>query len=340
MYLDPDADRRVTRVDGAEAAALVRDGVMVLDVRTPDEFTGLGHIPGARLLPVHLVASAPAMLGDVDGPVLVCCEHAVRSRGAARLLAQAGFTRVYELGYGMAEWTGDRAFEEQPIFGPAPWLVDNADLLPRTAASASPRPAAPRSTPSRVPGSGSAGSGDRTHTADADPRGPRTLDVACGAGRHALLLAAAGFDVTAVDRDRAALDRLRATAERLDLRLQVDERDLETPDATLGDGLFDLIIVTRYLHRPLMPHLVRALAPGGTLVYETFLAQGNLAQESLTQESLAQEGGNGHTTNPRFLLQPGELATLVHPLKILRSREGDFDGDSLSSVIARRTADV
>src|SRR5918993_1325741 len=47
-------------------------------------------------------ASAPAMLVDAATPVLVTCEHAVRSRLAARLLAQAGFTRVYELAGGMA----------------------------------------------------------------------------------------------------------------------------------------------------------------------------------------------------------------------------------------------
>ena len=296
MQLDPEFDDKVQRVSGRDAAALVDAGVMVLDVRSPEEFTGLGHIPGAKLLPVHLSASAPAMIADRDTPVLVTCEHAVRSKFTSRLLAQAGFTRVYELTHGMAAWGGDRAYDEAPVFGPSPWLVDNADLL---------------------------------------PQGGRALDVACGAGRHALLLAAAGFDVTAIDRDAAVIDRLGQQAERLGLQIQTEVIDLERGDAgdngddapgapppdVLAPDTYDLVIVTRYLHRPLFPHLIRSLAPGGTLIYETFLEQ---------------QAERGHPKNPAFLLKPGELSTLVAPLSILRQREGDHDGALLSSVVAQR----
>lgn len=310
MNLDPRFDRQIQGVAGGAAVALVEGGVLVLDVRTPEEFTGLGHIPGAKLLPVHLSAAAPALLPGPDSPVLVCCEHAVRSRATARLLAQAGFTRVYELEHGMAEWAGARAFDEPSPFGPSSWLLDNGDLL---------------------------------------PRGGRTLDVACGAGRHALLLSAAGFDVTAIDRDGDALDRLRTHAARLELSLRAEAIDLErgfadsadpadssdadvdaqadaeakpaaSMAAILGPRAYDLIIVTRYLHRPLMPRLVQALAPGGTLVYETFLEQ---------------QAERGHPTNPAFLLKPGELASLVQPLDVLRAREGEFDGAMLASIVAR-----
>ena len=102
MQLDPSYDRQVRQVAGTDAAALVAGGIRVLDVRTPQEFSALGHIPGALLLPVQIIASAPAILGDADTPVLVTCEHAVRSKVATRLLAQAGFTQVYELAHGMA----------------------------------------------------------------------------------------------------------------------------------------------------------------------------------------------------------------------------------------------
>jgi rhodanese-related sulfurtransferase len=283
MQLDPKFDSQVTRLDAEQAAALVDSGATVLDVRTPDEFTGLGHIPGARLLPVHLSASAPAVLEDSDRPLLVCCEHAVRSRVASRLLAQAGFTAVHELATGMAGWRGPRAFDLEPMTGPSPWLVDNVELLP--------------------------GSG-------------RVLDVACGKGRHALLLAAAGFAVTAVDRDPAALERLRGQAHRLELDVRVEAVDLEGPVVDLGQAVYDLIVVVRYLHRPLFPRLIDALAPGGALVCETFLAG---------------QAERGHPRNPAFLLEPGELLRLVHPLEVLRSREGDFDGAMLASVVARRT---
>jgi rhodanese-related sulfurtransferase len=286
MQLDPDFDDKVRRVSGREAAALVDAGVMVLDVRSPGEFTGLGHIPGAKLLPVDLSASAPAMIADVETPVMVTCEHAVRSKFTTRLLAQAGFTKVYELAHGMAGWSGDREYDEAPLFGPSSWLVENADVL---------------------------------------PRGGRVLDVACGAGRHALLLASAGFDVTAIDRDAALIDRLRHHAERLGLHLETEvidlERDDAPPPAVLAADAYDLVLVTRYLHRPLFPHLVRSLALGGTLIYETFLEQ---------------QAERGHPKNPAFLLKPGELSTLIAPLTILRQREGDYDGALLSSIVARR----
>lgn len=282
MQLDPTFDRHVTRVAGAEAEALVAAGVRVLDVRTPQEYSGLGHIPGATLLPVQIVASAPAVLGDVETPVLVTCEHAVRSRVATRLLAQAGFTRVYELATGMAGWDGPREYAPEPVRGPSPWLLECGDLVPRAG---------------------------------------RALDVACGRGRHALLLASAGLQVTAVDRDTAALARLQDQADRLGLPITTRVIDLEAGSVELGDATHDLVIVTRYLHRPLMPTLVRSLAPGGLLLYETFLAQ---------------QAERGHPTNPDFLLEPGELPRLVEPLSILRQFEGEVDGNWVAAVAARR----
>ena len=64
-----------------------------------------------------------------------------------------------------------------------------------------------------------------------------------------------------------------------------------------------------------------ALRPGGFLVYETFTRG---------------QAQRGKPTNPAFLLEPGELRTLVAPLEILFEREGDFEGKMLASVIARR----
>ena len=283
MQLDAEVARRVQRVGAAEAAALVDAGIVVLDVRTPGEYTGLGHIPGARLLPVDLSAAAPAIL-DEDAPVLVTCEHAVRSKFTARLLAQAGFSQVYELDGGMATWSGPRAYAPAPIAGPSSWLLENADLL----------------------------AGRR-----------RALDVACGTGRHALLLAAAGFEVTAIDRDRAALDRFRRHAERLGLSVSVQESDLETanPPSLVSETSppFDLVVVTRYLHRPLFPRITEAVAPDGLLFYETFLEQ---------------QATRGAPTTPHFLLKPGELTSLVRPLVVVRQREGDIDGAFLSAVVA------
>jgi hypothetical protein len=97
--------------------------------------------------------------------------------------------------------------------------------------------------------------------------------------------------------------------------------DLEAPGVDFGAAPFDVIVVTRYLHRPLIPHLVGALALGGILIYETFLVG---------------QAERGHPTNPDFLLKPGELTALVRPLEVLRAREGDVDSALVASVVARR----
>lgn len=116
--------------------------------------------------------------------------------------------------------------------------------------------------------------------------GGRVLDLACGNGRHAAWLAGQGFAVLAVDRDAAAVAGLPANVEGR-------VADLEQGTWPLADvAPLDAIVVTNYLHRPLWPHLVGALAPGGVLLYETF-AFGN--------ETV------GKPSRPDFLLRPGEL---------------------------------
>ena len=70
-----------------------------------------------------------------------------------------------------------------------------------------------------------------------------------------------------------------------------------------------------------MPALCAALAPRGRLFYETFTTA---------------QAERGHPKNPAFLLNDGELAALVSPLTVLRSREGEFDKRFVSSVVAER----
>ena len=148
------------------------------------------------------------------------------------------------------------------------------------------------------------------------PRGGRVLDVACGRGRHARFLAERGWHVHAIDRDAAALSALHGVE-----RVTTEIVDLEVGTPWLGERCYEAVIVFRYLHRPLMPALVRAVAQGGVLVYETFTRG---------------QARRGHPKNPAFLLDEGELPTLVAPLTVLRSREGDVDGQLLSSVVAVR----
>lgn len=121
--------------------------------------------------------------------------------------------------------------------------------------------------------------------------GSRVLDVACGAGRHTRLFASRGCHVNAVDRDPRIVEWLGKVA-----NVEVDIADLENAPWPYEGREFDAIVVTNYLHRPLFPKLLEALAGGGVLIYETF-ARGN--------EKF------GRPSNPDFLLKPGELLAAV-----------------------------
>ncbi len=98
-------------------------------------------------------------------------------------------------------------------------------------------------------------------------------------------------------------------------------RDLESGEHPFRGSAFDVIVVVHYLHRPLFPALIEAVAPGGLLVYETFTRA---------------QAARGKPTNPDFLLEAGELLELGTSLEVLASREGDYDGRMIASVIARR----
>ena len=119
------------------------------------------------------------------------------------------------------------------------------------------------------------------------PPGGTLLDLACGRGRHARYLAALGHAVEAVDRDPGALAGLAGLA-----GVTALQADLEGGPWPFPGRVFAGIVVTNYLHRPLLPALADALAEGGVLLYETFM----LGNERF-----------GRPSNPDFLLHPGEL---------------------------------
>lgn len=95
--------------------------------------------------------------------------------------------------------------------------------------------------------------------------------------------------VVALDRDLSGLADLAAHP-----RLERIAADLEEADGAwpLEDRRFALVVVTRYLWRPILARLFDAVAPGGVLIYETF---------AVGQEQF------GRPRNPDFLLRPGEL---------------------------------
>jgi dihydroneopterin aldolase len=160
------------------------------------------------------------------------------------------------------------------------------------------------------------------------PRLPhgRVLDLACGRGRHALLLASHGFIVDAVDRDELALAALRTTALARGLRsITARLMDLEDPNCPpeIPESSYEVVIGFYYLYRPLFPLLVRALKPGGVLVYETFLIDNHLRRQ--------------HPRRKEFSLAHNELLHLVAGLRILHYDEGErMDPCGVSSTFTAR----
>ena len=130
--------------------------------------------------------------------------------------------------------------------------------------------------------------------------GARVLDVACGSGRHLRWFAQRGCRVTGVDRDEAALALSRGIAETV-------LADIESGPWPLAGRRFDAVVVTNYLWRELLPTLIDSVAEDGVLIYETFSA-GN--------ESV------GKPSNPKFLLQPGELLRAAQGLRVVAFEEG------------------
>lgn len=123
------------------------------------------------------------------------------------------------------------------------------------------------------------------------------LDVAAGGGRHSRLFAERGLEVVAVDREPAQIEKVVSV-----------KADLETGSWPFPGRTFGAIVVTNYLHRPLFPVLAQALAPGGVLIYETFMT-GN--------------GKYGKPSNPAFLLRPGELLAAFAALTAVAFEQGD-----------------
>jgi SAM-dependent methyltransferase len=162
--------------------------------------------------------------------------------------------------------------------------------------------------------------------ADWLPRLPvgRALDVACGAGRNALFLAEAGYEVDAVDISAIALERARQSAAERDVEVNWLVTDLE--EAPLPAHRYDVILMVRYVNHALVPKLLELLNDGGHFVCE---------QHLVTDDDVA------GPSSPAFRLQPGELKDLAGDTRVVHYHEGlvaDPDGRqvALAQLIARR----
>lgn len=151
--------------------------------------------------------------------------------------------------------------------------------------------------------------------------GATVLDVACGSGRHARWFSERGHPVVGVDIDLSGIADLAARPD-----VQAVAADLEAGGPwPLAGRRFGAVVVANYLHRPLLPALVAAVAPGGVLVYETF-ARGH--------ERF------GRPRSPEFLLAPGELLDAVRgQLRVLAYEDLEVETPrraAIQRVCARR----
>lgn len=155
-------------------------------------------------------------------------------------------------------------------------------------------------------------------------RGRRALDLACGRGRNALYLAQLGFEVDAMDISPVGLAQAAASGHEQGLKVNWLEADLDL--AFHPPGVYDLIVMIRYVNLPLLQELRAHLRPGGWLVCEEHLQ---------TEEDVR------GPQSEAFRLVPGALATACEGLQIHYLEEGIFedpDGErvALARVLAQR----
>lgn len=142
------------------------------------------------------------------------------------------------------------------------------------------------------------------------PTSGQALDLACGLGASALLLAQRGLDVVAWDLSAVAIERLQQEAAARGLRIPTQIRDVcERPPEP---ETFDLILVSHFLNRDLAPALSNALRPGGLLLFQTF-----------SNEAVSLCG----PSNPAFRLKTNELLRMFPSLIVRFYREEGSVGD-------------
>ena len=163
---------------------------------------------------------------------------------------------------------------------------------------------------------------DKQYVQSVFPRPGAVLDVAGGAGRHALYYAKQSWDVTLIDVSEAGIalaeENLRKTnaarqnarkntrknAGRNKLHLETMIADLTNYDPRQLPERFDVVLVFYYLERKLFPALADLLKPGGLLIYKTYL-----------------RGTLKGPTHPLHLLEPNELLHAFPSLRVLHYHE-------------------
>ncbi len=150
---------------------------------------------------------------------------------------------------------------------------------------------------------------------------PTALDLGCGGGRDAVFLAQQGWQVTGIDQESRVLKRAKQLASRSGASVKFKCCDLKK-QACFPEKQFDLVVVMRYLNRALFAQIDQAIAPGGMLLYQTFVS-GVEAFDS--------------PKNPNVILEKGELSEVFSGYQIFVDRiEKLKDGRPVASFIAQK----
>jgi 2-polyprenyl-3-methyl-5-hydroxy-6-metoxy-1,4-benzoquinol methylase len=138
----------------------------------------------------------------------------------------------------------------------------------------------------------------------------RALDLACGLGANALLLAQQGLDVDAWDIADVAVAALQDATCKRQLPVQAEVRDIEAQPPE--PETYDVIVVSHFLERDIIPALIQSLKPGGLIFYQTF-----------TQQRVSDRGPQ----RTQYRLAEQELLQLFSGLQVLFYREEGRIGD-------------
>jgi SAM-dependent methyltransferase len=152
----------------------------------------------------------------------------------------------------------------------------------------------------------------------------RALDLACGAGRHAIWLARHGWSVTAVDYSRAALELLQQRAAEYDAAIDFRLADLERHEFVIEPQSYDLIVLCHYLQRDLFPLLKEGVRIGGTVI---------------ARIALIDDDPNVKPMNPAYLLNPRELRAVFEGWELrwyFEGKSGEQHSRAAAEIVARR----
>ncbi|MEM8843662.1 MAG: class I SAM-dependent methyltransferase [Pseudomonadota bacterium] len=142
------------------------------------------------------------------------------------------------------------------------------------------------------------------------PKSAKALDLACGLGGNALLLAEYGLMTHAWDISSVAIEKLEQISSDRQLSVKTQVRDIEKRPPE--EGQFDVITVGNFLNRSIFSNLIDSLRVDGLLFYQTFV-----------REKVDEVG----PSNLDYLLKTNELLHLCKSLKILVYREEAKQGD-------------